>query len=306
MVKAGSFASFWFWTVQYAREYASSPPLALGWLNFIRTFGKIISAQLPFWLLAGAGAFFLCTKPGCRTDRLFVSGFILVSFLSILPGLVFREHYFVLLLPAVALLSGAAISSAGLLLSQVRSARFIPYFLIMAATVYSLYQEKIFFTLTPQEVSRATSGLNPFPEALQIAEYIKKHTTRDEPIAVLGSEPEIFFYADRLSASGHIYMYGLMENQPYAGRMQMQMIREIEAARPKFVVYVNVPTSWKVRKTSITSVFSWADSYVQNLYEQVGVIDILDATTTRYLWDDRVTGYTPLSRAFVSVYKRKE
>jgi hypothetical protein len=100
-------------------------------------------------------------------------------------------------------------------------------------------------------------------------------------------------------------MYGLMENQPYAERMQMQMIREIEAARPKYVVYVNVPTSWKIGKYSIQSVLGWADGYVGNLYEQVGVIDIIDAATTRYLWDDKVAGYTPVSQAFVIVFKRK-
>ena len=307
-VTSGSFDNFWFWTVQYAREYSATPPLALGWINFTSTFGKILTAQLPFWLLAGAGCILLCTKPGLCTDRLFVFGFVFFSFLSILPGLVFREHYFVLLLPAVAVLTGAAVSSAGLLLSNVKSARlklFIPQLVLMAALAYSLYQEKAFFTLTPREVSRATCGLNPFPEALQIADYIRQHTTPDERIAVLGSEPELFFYADRLSATGHIYMYGLMENQPYAERMQMQMIREIEAARPKYVVYVNVPTSWKVRKASIRSVFGWADGYVQDLYERVGVIDIIDADTTRYLWDDKAAGYIPLSGAFVTVYKRK-
>ena len=50
---------------------------------------------------------------------------------------------------------------------------------------------------------------SPFPEAIQIANYIRTHTGKDSRIAILGSEPEIPFYADRRSATGYIYMYGL-------------------------------------------------------------------------------------------------
>ena len=46
-------------------------------------------------------------------------------------------------------------------------------------------------------------------------------------MAVLGSEPEIYFLARRHSATGYIYTYGLMEAQPFARRMQDEMIREI-------------------------------------------------------------------------------
>ena len=100
-------------------------------------------------------------------------------------------------------------------------------------------------------------------------------------------------------------MYGLMEDQPYAEQMQKRMISEIEAARPKYVVVVNVDTSWVIRKSSIKSVFVWGDRFVRDLYDQVGVIDIIDTETTRYLWGDAVAGYTPVSQYFVMVYKRK-
>jgi hypothetical protein len=100
-------------------------------------------------------------------------------------------------------------------------------------------------------------------------------------------------------------MYGLMENQPYAGRMQMQMIREIEAAQPKYVVVVNVYESWVVQNSSIKSVLDWAEQYVRNQYDQVGVIEITDLKTTHYLWGDKAAGYTPVSGAYVTAYKRK-
>jgi hypothetical protein len=177
---------------------------------------------------------------------------------------------------------------------------------LTAAISYGLFQEREYlFTLTPREVSSATFGSNPFPETLQIARYIKDHTSMNDRIAVFGSEPEICFYADRLSATGYIYMYGLMEIQPHAERMQVDMIREIEAARPKYVVMVNVQASWLIRPSSPRILMNWERNYVQEQFDLVGVIDIVDFDTTRYLWDEKATGYDPVSDTYLLVYKRK-
>ena len=60
--------------------------------------------------------------------------------------------------------------------------------------------------------ARTTYSLNPFPESLEIAKIIKASTSSRDRIAVLGSEPQIFFYSNRRSATGHIYTYALMED----------------------------------------------------------------------------------------------
>ena len=307
--KAGKFEPFWFWTVQYAREYASGQTFAQGLTDFADACGYLFSTQPLLWLLAGIGAVFLCTGPGRCTDRTFLLGLFLFSFLSICPGFYFRRHYFVSLLPAVALLSGAAVFYAGEFISASKWGRYrnyAPLLLFMICVTYGLFNEKNYFFLrTPLEVSRTLYGANPFPEALEIASYLKNHTTREDRIVVLGSEPEIYFYADRLSATGHIYMYGLMENQPYAERMQRQMIREIESSRPKYLVLANVATSWLKEPTSPRILSQWQDRYLQDFYEPVGIIDILDSETTRYLWDDKVAGYVPRSDSYLNVYRRK-
>jgi hypothetical protein len=69
-------------------------------------------------------------------------------------------------------------------------------------------------------------------------------------------------------------MYGLMEDHRDAERMQREMIAEIEAARPKYLVLVNVRTSWLVRPQSLRLIFTWLDQYLGNFYEAVGTVDI--------------------------------
>ena len=127
----------------------------------------------------------------------------------------------------------------------------------------------------------------------------------DDRIAVLGSEPQIFFYSGRHSATGHIYMYGLMENQKYAPAMQQELIRDVESARPKFIVLVNVTTSWLVQPDSHRLIFDWANRYLAEHYVLTGVVDIFQDEST-YRWDNEAAGYSPQSDAFLKIFRRKE
>ena len=309
MFQAGLFDKFWFWTVQYARAYASSETVVAGLSRFFSQTAGIIIPQIPLWLLAFAGGGLLLTKHGRSGDRFFIFGLFLFSMLAICPGFYFRPHYYIMLLPALALLIGVALQSVASLPALSRqglSRHIIPLLLFSGAVAYGFVSERsYFFFLPPEKAGRAIYGTNPFPEAVEIARYIRDRTSTNDRIAVLGSEPEIYFYADRLSATGHIYMYGLMDDHPYAERMQMQMIREIETARPKFVVAVNVDTSWMVRPTSSQKFLDWGENYVRNFYDLVGVIDIIDADTTRYMWDDKASGYRHVSNRFLTVFKRR-
>ena len=149
-------------------------------------------------------------------------------------------------------------------------------------------------------------GANPFPESIEIAEYIRNHSAKDDKIAVLGSEPEIYFYANRKSATGYIYVYGLMEPQDYAYRMQTEMIREIEKARPKYAVIVEVHPSWLRRPDSNTTIFKWAETYLRVKYRLVGFVDIFPSGHSRAYWDEEARRNRETSQYNVYVLERKD
>ena len=127
-----------------------------------------------------------------------------------------------------------------------------------------------------------------------------------DKIAVIGSEPQIYFYANRKSATGYIYVYGLMEPQDYASKMQLDMIQEIEETRPKYVVFVNVPYSWLLRPNSDTTILKWAQRYLNSNYHTVGLVDMLTDGSYQAYWDDDPRINRPPSEFNVYVLKRKE
>jgi len=151
-------------------------------------------------------------------------------------------------------------------------------------------QRDFLFRWDPLDACRRTYLSNPFLECPKIAEYLQAHTDSDDTIAVLGSEPEIFFYSHRRSATGYIYTYGLVEEQPLAHKMQKEMIAEIEDKKPKYVVFANVRCSWLTRPDSETEILQWSGDYLKN-YQIVGIIEPRSAMQTTYLWDNQVQQY---------------
>jgi hypothetical protein len=155
------------------------------------------------------------------------------------------------------------------------------------------------------ELTRSVYDHNPFIEAVEIGRYLEAHTDPGDRIAVLGSEPEILFYARRRSATGYIYMYPLMERQPFAPRMQDEVIREIEAARPLYLVFVGVAQSWAGQPDSDPRVLTWANAYTAACYDRVGIADIDPVRGTSIRWDADSRDYQPQSSYMVLTFRRR-
>jgi Dolichyl-phosphate-mannose-protein mannosyltransferase len=307
---AGVFKAFWFWTFSYAWQYASSMSTADGLHMFGKTTSLIFSSAPFIWIIALLGIIALCWRRDARAYLGFVTGFLFFSCVAVCPGLYFRSHYFILMLPAVALLVGIAVASARAGLSQLSPSRILsalPVLFFVAAFAGSIVEQRaFFFELDPLAACQILYRGNPFAEALPIAEYLKSHSSQEAQIAVFGSEPEIYFYARRHSATGYIYAYPLVEKQKYAFTMQQEMIGQIEKANPEFVVYVKVPLSWMARTgtTQVEALSAWADSYLDNGYTLVGTVDILSPDHTEYRWGQEANDYQPRGVA-IQVFKRK-
>jgi hypothetical protein len=121
---------------------------------------------------------------------------------------------------------------------------------------------------------------------------------------VLGSEPQIYFYSDRHSATGYIYTYGLMEPQKFASQMQQEMIREIERARPKFLVSVVMSDSWLQRPESERLIFTWANEYAAQNYTVAGFVNLVAPDKTDYYFDN-VPQSVPQLGKYILIYQRK-
>ena len=283
----GVFRQFWLWTVDYAAAYEATPwaplvragdrwPVVLD--LFSSSFAPMFAEYPALWLLAGVGAGAVWIGPFTLRQRLFATLFGLSAVASASAGLYFRPHYFVVLAPVVGLLSAIALHVATLRLGHLirhPAVALVPFAVVLVSAAVAIGGRTGYYVVDdPGAISQQVYAGNPFVEASAIGQYIGDHTTEGDTVAVLGSEPEILVHARRRSATGYLYVYPLFEQQPHNVAMQRQMIAEIESARPRFVVYVNVPSSWLVMPGSPTELLQWSSSYLGAHYDAVGLVDV--------------------------------
>jgi hypothetical protein len=309
------FEKFWFWTVKYLSEYSDHVTASEVLARFKMGIGSItwnytLAGYIALWITSLAGIPFIFINNGTYQKKIIVFSFLFFSFLTIIPGYYFRHHYFITLLPVAGLMAAVLFDFLNdLFIQKLKSPNLVfislfTFFLILAGSgVFA--NRSYLFNEKPEIVCKKIYGSNPFAESLEIARFIKQNTTNDDRIAVLGSEPQIYFYADRYSATGYIYTYSLVEVHSYALSMQEEMVKEIEQSRPKFIVFINIESSWFVRPDSERLMLIWADEYIERSYNLVGFMDIYPDKISSLKVREQLNNYKPQSKDYISIFERK-
>jgi hypothetical protein len=296
---AGVLPQFWRWTFTEAAAYGSQLSLKEGMQNFRQATPGVIGWNCLIWIGAAAGlvlAFWERSRRGWFAIGLLVAGGLTLS-----AGLYFRGHYYVQVLPAIALLFGMALQKAWSLGGIWRYSPAVGT--ALACLLPLIAQRSYFLETSPTAMSRYVYKGNPFPETIEVARYLRENSDPKDLIGVLGSEPQILFYAQRHSATSLIYTYPLMEHHQYAHGMQETMAHELEDRNPKFIVFVNAPTSWLTKPDSDPFILAWADRFLPRFYQLDAIVDIL-AEGSHYVWGPEARSYQPRSPYTVDVYRR--
>lgn len=306
----GVFSRFWFWTFTYAHSYVAIITLSEGLHWLIQHLKTSFPVAVGLWLLGIAGLLCGLLKETLRERTLFVAGLWGAGFLGTATGLYFRAHYFILVLPAFSILTGLAVEA----IPKSLPAR-VPAYIWKMVTVVgfvafccwsTFFQRDVFFSIPAMDLTRVIYHGYPFVESMLVSEYIRDHSTPDARIAVIGSEPEIYFYSQRHSATGYIYIYALNEPQPDAGPMQLDMINEIESTRPEYLVWIGFDNSWLLWPTSDTTLSDWSAQYIQKFYTKTGIVNVTPNGDTVFLWGDDARNYQGPVGKHIAVYVRRD
>ena len=268
LAAAGAWESFLDATLLHNLAYSQGKSAAEGLASLRYALDEQAPSFSVLWLL-GLGALLWPRLAGRRAWGILV-GWLVASLAGVAVGLYFRPHYFIQALPALAGLCGVALAAAARRLLA-RSGPRLAWGGIAALVALVIVPPVVanrgtLFAGSPEAISRRIYGLNPFPEAVQIARYVARTSEPDESVYVVGSEAQIFFYAERPSATRYIYFYPLTGRYPDAAERQREAIREVEASRPRYVVWVNVPTSLLSAEGSDPYIFEATNALLRREY----------------------------------------
>ncbi|MCX6351164.1 MAG: glycosyltransferase family 39 protein, partial [Bacteroidetes bacterium] len=231
----GHYVEFYKMVFGVTATYAGKLSFSEGMDGFSHSFPAAMGSFTLVWLLALAGLVMAILSKDILLKTLLIA-LAVFSFIATTPGYYFREHYFVVMLPAVALCAAYLIqflfdfvkNKSGETLGLV-----VVFMLMLVAIGYGVNdQKKYLFSTRTDQIARQTYAGNPFAEAVEIGKYIKDNSAPTDKIAVMGSEPEIYFYAQREAATKYIFTYGMLDSTTENIRMVAEMEAEIEKAKP--------------------------------------------------------------------------
>lgn len=308
IVATGQFHDFWLWTVQYASEYEAVKGLDIIEIYVKASFTPAWAVYNYLWILSLAGIVALFLDSYSRIQKVFVVGFILASACVVSSGFYFRPHYYIVIMPVVGLLTALLIE---FLVKELRKR--LPVLklqqtllvTLLVLVFYVMYDSrKYYFSLPVSQVCDMAYWGNPFSEVPEISKYIKDHTSDTDEIAVMGSEPEIYFYANRKAATGYLYTYPLVDKQRNNMVMQQQMIDEIEKNKPAYIIFCNISYSWVAQPGVPQKIFQWGNSYTHTYYTPVGFIDFFSNMGWHAFWGDDIKQRHIDPQSFIIVFKR--
>ena len=278
----------------------------------LRPLGLVYGAALaaPLALLGAARP-----EAGTRRRLAWVAAWFAASLPAIAMGGYFRQHYFVLALPPLALLAGVGLDALGRLAFGAHPiARvFAPVAALLLVATGVATSWWYFGPARPEARLHRIYGSNPFPEAPALGAWLAAHSTPEERIFIYGSEPQLLFYAGRKSASRYVFVYPLTMPLPAAAARQSEALGEFDFAPPRFVVGVFVRTSLLEEPGTPPALKRGLRDRLERDYQIAAVLPfaadrsvrILEGKPARAMWNERPLwdGATPWA-AYV-IWERK-
>jgi 4-amino-4-deoxy-L-arabinose transferase-like glycosyltransferase len=196
---------------------------------------EIVGRDAGFWLV---GAFGLLLAARSRSDA--ASGWWLLLLVllaaAIGPGGNSRHYFLPVVLP-FALGMGALAQS----LPQQAGATRVAF--ALALLLPWLGPLSLGWNVLHPDLAHAPPRLlRPFDRAEVVARAIAERTEREERVLIVGSEPEIYYLADRPAATRLIHLYTATGPYPSAPTLRAEFMRDLDT-RPRYVLLVNVASS---------------------------------------------------------------
>jgi hypothetical protein len=263
-------------------SYAQRRSFAQGLENLLGALAWQAPSLALLWAAAALG---LAAPDLGRRSRGLLGGWLVASLAGVAIGWQFRGHYFVQAVPALAACAGIGLA-AGLRwlggLGAVGVAAAAVGAGLAGVALPTLASREVFGAGSPEQVARAAYGLNPFPEAETIAAHVAAGSEPGESVYVVGSEPQIPFLAARPSATRYIIFYPLTGGYEDSLERQRELLAEVEAARPRYVVWVNVATSLLVSEDTDLEVFRRSEAMLRGY--RLELLARPEPDGSRYAW----------------------
>lgn len=184
----------------------------------------------------------------------------------------FHGHYYILVLPFLTLLAGAGAEAVGRWTGgQTGWGKTVSAVVGGAVGGILVWSYAAMLVVGPETLSRMEYGpRNPFAESREVAKRLAERTEEGEAVFMLGSEPQILYYARRKNCGRHVVAYPLVYKSGWAEKYQDEAMADFLRGRPRVVVVDRWGPGWAGDHGLATRYLTRSVRAVEARYRQVG------------------------------------
>jgi 4-amino-4-deoxy-L-arabinose transferase-like glycosyltransferase len=229
-------------------SYATNIPLAAYRLRLLVALVGLIKFYGPIYCLAGVALLWgrALRRPASHSPPhpgpvTLLGIWLIFCFLATVVGGRFFEHYFVTTIPATALLAGIGVEIVARRLSTPGLAVRRSYALTALAIIYGVAIGYWYYLPgVLEEKSRRLYYTDIFAVAPQVGQFLAENSRPEDTVFIVGSEPEIYYYAGRRCACRYIFAYPLTEPTSDGPQRRQETLQQLRDNGSKYIVVVFV------------------------------------------------------------------
>lgn len=276
--------TFWECTVAFNRYYAGTDNFSLSylcsrcedffynwWILFIIPWAVLLQPRSRLWFWAG----------------------ILICAIIATNGSCYG-HYYAALMPFWALLSAAGIRAVALRIAE-RRAGLTTGLITMVCVALILLPDMRWMLCSNEEFAKEKMAVYPFYEAQILASEVSQRSSPGDFVYVAGSEPEIYYYAQRFSPTRFITTYALMIPTPLAAHYQDEAIQDLQSRPPKLIVFAQTGSGWLRQAATPPEFQNFLGTFLTQHYSLVGAYVKADPQNNYWTTNLDIAGFRSAS-----------
>lgn len=230
-----SFGYFWDYFFTYNVDYATTLSATNSFQLLITRIATISTTDIATLVVFIIGLIAFIKLSKSFFDRAFILSLLIGSLVATAMGRYFYGHYFIVMLPFIAISIGLGVGVA-----TIHIKTWLINSVLLIAFIISLVLYMPYFNMSNANlILRMYGDGNPFYQSVSVGDFLKKVAPANSTAFILGSEGQILFYSGLKSASSIFYFYPLTRHSAIQQTVRSKALYDLKNNLPTYVIQVN-------------------------------------------------------------------
>lgn len=289
-----------FWLIEYPSAYTESITTERGKQYFEYFLKNIFGFSPLLFLIAIAGILISFVNFKHSHAKLFII-YLITAVCTIIPGFRFYGQYWLLILIPISI--GLAYLIENLKRINVYFGAIISVLTgLLFLMEFNFKKQYYFANKVPKQMEKLYEG-NPFEAIKNISQYASKIMGPNDRLMVLGSEPQIYLYTNKVAPSDHIYLGFLSRNIEQNIAFRKKVMNDLESKNPEYIINNLFPFSWIIREGSSDELYRNTFYFCRNNYNPIMAYNLDNKSYLYKEKGEQIDVYKPNQ---IVLFKRKQ